>query len=84
MKPMADRSPPPDFNQMAWKPASSAPREAWPLAVAVRITCSCGEGGIVVLSGARQNGEWVLDDFPHRFDIVEFFELPKPNCAKGH
>ena len=67
---------------MIWKPAIAAPRDAWPLAVAVRITCDCGKGGIVVLSGGRVNGEWHLGDFEHQFDIVEFLELPKPNCSR--
>lgn len=67
-----------------WKPERLAPRDAWPMAIAVRITCNCGKGGIVVLSGGRRNGEWIIDHFNHSFEIVEFFVLPKPSCTKGH
>jgi hypothetical protein len=64
---------------MKWKPALYAPRDAWPVAIAVTLTCDCGKGGRVVLIGARQNGEWIFQtEFNHRFDITHFLVLEKP------
>ncbi len=65
---------------MTWKPASQAPRDGFPIAVAVRITCNCGKGAICVLTSARENGEWIHPPFSHSFEVVEFYELPPPNC----
>ena len=63
---------------MNWKPAKDAPHEHWPMVIAARITCLCGFGGIVVLSAARKNGEWIIQDFEHSFEITDFIALKKP------
>lgn len=68
-----------------WKPAMYAPRDAWPLAIAATITCECGKGGRIVMTGARHNGEWVIDTggFEHSFDVTDYYELPKPPARSG-
>lgn len=63
---------------MKWKPAIYAPRDAWPVIVSVTITCRCAKGGVVVLSAARENGESIIADFEHEFEITHFLEIPKP------
>ncbi len=62
-----------------WKPASEAPADAWPLAIAATLQCDCdgAKGGRVVMTGARQGGKWVLE-CQHDIDITHFMELPKP------
>lgn len=61
-----------------WSKESAAPRDAWPVVIAARITCDCGFGGIIVLSAARQNGEWITEPFEHSFEITHFMILEKP------
>lgn len=61
-----------------WEPAAQAPDDAWPMALAVRITCDCAKGGMVVLTGARVKGEWLVEPFAHTYEIIEFFLMPEP------
>ena len=62
-----------------WLPAGDAPRDAWPIAISATIMCDCGKGGTVILTGGRQNGEWVIDgDFEHAFEITDFQYLGEP------
>lgn len=67
---------------LAWQPAAEAPDDAWPLSVACMITCECQKGGIVVLSGARVDGQWIVERFNHSFEVIEFFRLPKPSIER--
>jgi hypothetical protein len=65
-----------------WLPPAQAPADAWPLAILVELTCSCGEGGRCVLSAARQAGEWVIEPIEHTFEIRGFVHLPDPDQTK--
>lgn len=60
-----------------WKPAKTAPDEAFGLVVYGTVTCSCGHGSKVMLVGGRINGEWVLD-FDHSLEITHWMKLPEP------
>ncbi len=61
-----------------WQKPEKAPRDHWPMVVCARITCQCGEGGIVVLSASRVGGEWVIQHFEHSFEITGFMTLRMP------
>lgn len=52
------------------------PREAYGLVVLVTITCDCAKGGQVALTAGRMDGEWVIEDFEHDFEIMRWLRLP--------
>lgn len=65
-----------------WEPASQAPANGGPFAVACTITCNCGKGGRVVVTGDRHKGEWVMT-IEHQVDITHFMRLPLPPGMSG-
>ena len=52
------------------------PRNEVGLVVQVRLTCSCAPGGLVALPAGRLDGEWVIGDFEHQFEIEAWMKLP--------
>jgi hypothetical protein len=52
------------------------PDDALGVAILVEVTCKCAKGGIVALMAGRQNGEWIIQDFKHEFDITHWLKLP--------
>jgi hypothetical protein len=66
-----------DTPLLRWRPAADAPPDAWPLAVCGTVQCDCAKGARMVVTGARANGEWVLD-CGHDIEITHFMDLPRP------
>lgn len=52
------------------------PDDAHGLLVLVVVTCDCAKGAQVALCAGRMNGEWVIDQFEHSFEIDYWMRLP--------
>lgn len=66
-----------------WLPAKEARDEEWPLAVAGIVTCDCAKGAVLVVTGGRQKGEWVIE-CEHAIEITHFLRLPRPPVRDRH
>ncbi len=63
--------------RIKWRDASTAPDDVWPVAIAVTVLCECARGARMVVTGARHNGEWVMD-CEHSVEITHYALLPEP------
>ena len=63
---------------MIWAPADTAPDDAWPLAIAARITRGVHAGKMLVLSGGRVAGDWHIEPCLYAYEITHFIALPVP------
>lgn len=63
--------------KVEWKPAETAPLEAFNLLIYATVTCQCGRGAKVTLPAGRMQGQWVID-FGHSIEITHWMKLPAP------
>ncbi|HYD87148.1 MAG TPA: hypothetical protein VEA80_06725 [Vitreimonas sp.] len=62
-----------------WQRLEQAPPDIENAALAATITCDCGRGGKIVVTGSRVAGEWIVM-CEHSIELTHFMILPRhPN-----